>query len=136
MGHQRPVDTSDFVKLSAQLTGFGADRLYATGLAGDYRDAVIAQVGSSRLRLLVEAGGQGENTPGEALDGELDELSESGELPELARSIAYLWYTGSWPGRPGEGETFVVSSQAYVQGLVWAALGGRAPGTAPAVAGR
>ncbi|MFI1436404.1 LysR family transcriptional regulator [Streptomyces lydicus] len=58
---------------------------------------------------------------------------------ELARAVAPLWYLGTWPGAPAtvgcaseraEDGAFVVSSRAYVQGLVWRTSGGHAPGSA------
>ncbi|MYV90354.1 hypothetical protein [Streptomyces sp. SID1034] len=115
-----------FVDVSARLTGFGAQELSALGMGETYRAVVLAQVGSERCARLVDA----LSGPGSHAAAHLD-----GELLELARAITHLWFTGSWPGRPGDSGSFVVSSASYAAGLVWRTLGGHAPGTRPAAFG-
>ncbi|MFG2525325.1 hypothetical protein [Streptomyces sp. NPDC048527] len=115
-----------FVEASARLTGFGAAELWALDVAEEYRAVVLAQAGPERCERLVGAlSGSGAATP-----AGLDE-----ELLEAARALTHLWYTGSWPEWAGDG-AFVVSSASYAAGLVWRAVGGRAPGTRPAGSGR
>ncbi|MEV6046239.1 MULTISPECIES: hypothetical protein [Streptomyces] len=115
-----------FVDASARLTGFGADELTALGMGETYRAVVLAQAGSERCTRLVDAL-SGPGTPAA--------VRVDGELLELARAITHLWYTGSWPGRPGGSGSFVVSSASYAAGLVWRTLGMHAPGTRPDVFG-
>ncbi|MQS17177.1 hypothetical protein F7Q99_34600 [Streptomyces kaniharaensis] len=119
-----------FIAISAELTGFSAEELRATGMAGVYRAVVLERAGAERLgRLEAAVTGAGDGPLG------LDEEPER----ELARAVAHLWYLGTWPGlRVPEdskaqrlaGEPFVVSSRAYTEGLAWRTFHGNAPGTA------
>ncbi|MFJ4770590.1 hypothetical protein ACIP88_15965 [Streptomyces uncialis] len=99
----------DFVALSAELTGFTAEELYATGLVTEYRDLVAREAGPDNYARLV--GG------------------EPHTVPELVRAMTRLWYTGSWPGLRGGAGPYLVSARAYAEGLVWRAAGTPAPGT-------
>ncbi|MEU9713917.1 hypothetical protein [Streptomyces sp. NPDC047976] len=108
-------DTSDFLELSARLTGFAPEALEATGLRDTYRRVAEEQLGTARLERLLAATGLPDGSGG---DG----------LLAAARALTLLWYTGSWPGPP----PFVVSPHAYAQGLAWKAAGLTAPATDPA----
>ncbi|PJN25713.1 hypothetical protein [Kitasatospora sp. CB02891] len=105
-----------FIAVSAELTGFSAEELRATGMAGDYRAVVLDRAGAERLGRLEAA----------AAGGSAELLREP--VRELARAVAHLWYLGTWPGL-SDGEPFVVSSRAYAEGLVWRTFHGHAPGT-------
>nr|WSX23699.1 hypothetical protein OG690_30365 [Streptomyces tubercidicus] len=108
-------ETDGFTVLSAQLTGFDAEYLRATGLVEVYRAVAGEQLGTDRFeRLLCEP----DRPTGDLV----------GDLLDAARAVTLLWYTGSWPGPP----PFVVSAHAYAQGLAWRAAGLAAPATAPA----
>ncbi|MFF0473924.1 hypothetical protein [Streptomyces sp. NPDC004284] len=109
-------ETQRFTALSARLTGFDAGDLVATGLIEAYRTVAERELGSKRYgRLLREL-------------GEMCELPLSDdESTEGARAVAYLWYTGSWPGSPPR----LVSPRAYAEALVWKAAGLTAPAAAP-----
>ncbi|WP_329500144.1 hypothetical protein [Kitasatospora herbaricolor] len=120
--------TEEFLFLSAELTGFGAGQLAATGLADTYRSLVLERAGPDRLDRLRAAVAAGAGRPPAFPD-------ES--VRELARAVVHLWYLGTWPGlapvdepaaRTADGP-FVVSSRAYAEGLVWRTFGTRAPGT-------
>ncbi|GLV82424.1 hypothetical protein Slala03_21130 [Streptomyces lavendulae subsp. lavendulae] len=104
-----------FIALSAGLTGFSGDELHALGVAREYLAVVLQQIGPVRY-------------------GRLAAVPDSPEqgLQEAAKAVIHLWYTGCWPGIPGESGPFVPSAEAYAAGLVWRAVGGRAPGTYPA----
>ncbi|WP_329559877.1 hypothetical protein OG711_19240 [Streptomyces uncialis] len=99
----------DFVTLSAELTGFTAEELYATGLVTEYRELVAREAGPDNYARLV--GG------------------EPHTVPELVRAMTRLWYTGSWPGLRGGAGPYLVSARAYAGALVWRAAGTPAPGT-------
>lgn len=99
----------DFLALSAELTGFTAEELYATGLVTEYRDLVAREAGPDDYARLV--GG------------------EPHTVPELVRAMTRLWYTGSWPGLRGGAGPYLVSARAYAEALVWRAAGTPAPGT-------
>ncbi|ANW17127.1 hypothetical protein [Streptomyces clavuligerus] len=113
-------DISNFLALSSRLTGFDRGELEATGLVDVYRTVAAEQLGEERYgRLLRWAADRPDGeTPRDGGDG-------SGGAPESARALAFLWYTGSWPGSPPQ----VVSPRAYAEGLVWKAVGVAAPGT-------
>ncbi|WP_330334315.1 hypothetical protein OHS33_34275 [Streptomyces sp. NBC_00536] len=104
-----------FIELSAGLTGFSGDELCGLGVAGEYLAIVRRQLGPVRYERLLAA----------------PESPEPG-LQEAARAVIHLWYTGGWPGIPGESGPFVASARAYAAGLVWRAVGGHAPGSSPA----
>ncbi|TVL90845.1 hypothetical protein [Streptomyces sp. SAJ15] len=126
------ADAEGFVRISAHLTGFRPFDLHATGMARPYLDTVLAQVGRPHfdrfVRALVDAG----RDPARI---------EDETCREIARAITYLWYLGSWPRLPRsvhaalEREVanveFVVSPQAYTEGLVWRTFGGHPPGAKP-----
>ncbi|MFH8836734.1 hypothetical protein [Streptomyces sp. NPDC017868] len=109
-------ETQRFTALSARLTGFAAEDLAATGLIEAYRAVAEQELGSERYGRLLR---------------ELEEITElpppGGESAAGARAVAYLWYTGSWPGPPPR----LVSPRAYAEGLVWKAAGLTAPAAAP-----
>ncbi len=118
-GTHARVHTSDesqrFTSLSARLTGFDGADLEATGMTEAYRAVASEQLGAQRYaRLLRE------------LPGEPDDAGDR-ELRKAAEAVAYLWYTGSWPGPP----PFLVSPRAYAEGLVWKAAGLKPPATGP-----
>jgi hypothetical protein len=120
-----------FIEYSVDLTGFTRFDLYATGMAELYYDTVLQQLGLS---------------DGEDLIGGPDagarrlEISEATRL-EAGRAITYLWYTGAWPRiapaahaelrRQQANTEFVVSPDAYTEGLVWRAFGGHPAGAKP-----
>ncbi|MER7949282.1 hypothetical protein ABTY59_18020 [Streptomyces sp. NPDC096079] len=111
-------DIQRFTELSARLTGFPAADLAATGLVEVYREVAAGELGAERYeRLLREfRDPRGPSTATLAIG-----------LSAEARSVTYLWYTGSWPGPPPR----LVSSRAYAEGLVWKAAGLAAPAAAP-----
>uniref|UniRef100_UPI002F908C4F hypothetical protein n=1 Tax=Streptomyces sp. NBC_01001 TaxID=2903713 RepID=UPI002F908C4F len=107
-------ETHRFTALSVRLTGFDGAALEATGLTDTYRAVAAEQLGAGPYaRLLHEL-----REPDDSMDD---------DLREAARAVTYLWYTGSWPGRP----PLTVSSRAYAEGLVWKAAGLKAPATDP-----
>ncbi|MFF0750957.1 hypothetical protein [Streptomyces sp. NPDC004267] len=111
-------ETHRFSAVSARLTGFDGADLAATGLTEVYRAFAADRLGAERYgRLLREL-----REPYEALDDRTDD-----ELRDAARAVTYLWYTGSWPGRP----PVLVSPRAHAEGLVWKAAGVKAPATGP-----
>ncbi|WP_199854955.1 hypothetical protein [Streptomyces dioscori] len=126
------MELHQFAALSADLTGFDCRELQETGMLHTYRQIVVDQAGAERLDRLADAvAGTPDSPP----------RFEDDSARELARAITHLWYVGTWPGLPDslppgngagtpEAGPYVVSSQAYEQGLVWRAFGGNAPGAA------
>jgi hypothetical protein len=71
-----------------------------------------------------------------AVEQDLDALS--GTELEVARALTYLWYTGAWPRlapeahgllrREAANVEFIVSPDAYTEGLVWRTFNGHPAG--------
>lgn len=120
-----------FVEYSVSRTGFTRFDLYATGMAELYYDTVLQQLGLSDYEALIGGSDTG------ALRGEISEATRL----EVERAITYLWYTGAWPRiapaahaelrRQQANIEFVVSPDAYTEGLVWRAFGGHPAGAKP-----
>ncbi|GHF59020.1 hypothetical protein GCM10010218_45520 [Streptomyces mashuensis] len=127
-----PAECAGFVAVSVHLTGFDEFTLRSTGMVRLYHDTTIEQVGRAAVgRFLGDLAAAGDD-PGRITDPvSLD----------IARAITHLWYLGVWPrlarathtalGRETANTAFVVSPQAWSEGLVWRALGGHAPGARP-----
>jgi hypothetical protein len=125
----RTVRLSDegrrFAELGAVLTGFEPFDLLATGMADLYLATARAQVGVAVLDAVLAV-----------VDRDPDALS--GTDLEVARALTYLWYTGAWPQLAPEAHgllrrkvpnvEFVVSPEAYTEGLVWRTFNGHPAG--------
>jgi hypothetical protein len=123
-----------FIDASARLTGFDAYELYGTGMSGLYHATVLDQVGREAINRFVEDLAAAGGDPG---------LISDETSTEIARAITHLWYLGVWPqlarpvhsalGRESANTAFIVSPQAYTEGLVWRTFhghpaGAKAPG--------
>ena len=129
-----PEDTRRFVRLCVPLIGFAEFDLYSTGMAQLYLDTAREQVGRDRFATFLEALAKA-STP--KVDGRALTPADR----EIARALAYLWYTGSWPrlaeavhtglktGR--HNEEFVVAPSSYIEGLVWRTFHGHPAGAKP-----
>jgi hypothetical protein len=121
----RTVRLSDegrrFAQRCVLLTGFELYDLLATGMADLYLATARDQVGATVLS---------------AVEQDLDALS--GTELEVARALTYLWYTGAWPRLAPEAHgllrreaaniEFIVSPDAYTEGLVWRTFNGHPAG--------
>lgn len=127
---------SDFVTMSAALTGFTADTLRPGtdpgGLAGIYLDTVIKEVGATAYAALHTLYLANAKDPPQQIADTLLETS-SGEpaskTAQLAQSIVQMWYLGNWyaPALPAcppaaASPVRVISSEAYKSGLAWKLL--------------
>ncbi|MGH3754222.1 MAG: hypothetical protein ACRDRP_16315 [Pseudonocardiaceae bacterium] len=111
-----------FAQRCTVLTGFELYDLLATGMADRYLETAREQVGASAVD--------------QVLDRAVDALS--GAKLEVARALTYLWYTGAWPRlapeahgllrREAANVEFVVSPDAYPEGLVWRTFNGHPAG--------
>ncbi|MGH3931566.1 MAG: hypothetical protein ACRDTF_16525 [Pseudonocardiaceae bacterium] len=114
-----------FAELSTILTGFELYDLLATGMADLYLATARNQVGTAVLDRVLSV-----------VEEDLDSLS--GTDLEVARALTYLWYTGAWPQlapeahgllrREAANVEFVVSPDAYTEGLVWRTFNGHPAG--------
>ena len=143
MSVERNLD--DFLEFSSLITGFGAYHLRGTGLVELYLTTVTEIVGDATMKALL---GAYRNAADEAAgDAALLERSvrrvimSDPKLGPVTRHLIKLWYVGTWYGLPrewreayGENEkdrTFVVSAGAYVEGLLWPAIGANPSGAKP-----
>lgn len=132
----------EFVAFSAAVTGFTGFDLHGTGQAEAYRSTVADGVGDDVLAELLEAWGRvREEAKGDAAltQGLLrrDVFSDP-KLGPVARNVVKLWYVGIWYELPSawldaygaleRAYTFMVSSSAYTNGMLWTAIGANPPG--------
>ena len=114
-----------FAQRCAVLTGFEPYDLLATGMADLYLETARDQVGATVVDVVLNAVDQDPN-------------ALSGLELEVARALTYLWYTGAWPRlapeahgllrREAANVEFVVSPDAYTEGLVWRTFNGHPAG--------
>lgn len=124
-----------FVELSSALTGYDLrNDPWAMDVAQVYLDKVLAMKDETALQAVLdtysgclkEAGGETDKL--KSLMGE--RLMGSGAIPDLARSILWLWYLSAWYDKPQinawpaiyptkEGEGEIVPGVAYTRGLAF-----------------
>jgi hypothetical protein len=114
-----------FAEHCAVLTGFEPYDLLGTGMADLYLTTARNQVGAAILDAVLAV-------------VERDPDALSGTELEVARALTYLWYTGAWPRLAPEAHgqlrresaniEFVVSPDAYTEGLVWRTFNGHPAG--------
>jgi hypothetical protein len=131
---------TDFLGLSACLTGFGRLRLLGTGVAEQYLRTLGAMLPPGVLdRLLCS---YRELPEGDSRNAALNErILNDAELGPVARNVIVLWYCGSWSklpegwrsaeGTPATDQAHVVSAAAYLAGLQWSLAGGHPSGGLP-----
>ncbi len=137
---ERDETLDAFLDLSAVLTGFSSFRLRGTGQAEAYLATLTEVVGEATVAALlgawrtVAAGAEVER----AMRREI--LSDE-RLGPVARNVIKMWYVGTWYGLPADwreahaatdrDRTFVVSPEAYTEGLLWPAIGANPSGAKP-----
>lgn len=141
MGHaSRGVD--GFYALSVALAGRSEFELRATGVGEQYLAQLVAVAGQSAVDEMVtrfHATTERCGTDQACLtDGLRRELFADEWLGPLSRNLVKMWYVGNWYQLPPfwranhgvspADATKVVCAQAYVEGLVWKALGTHAGG--------
>ncbi|MGO9961670.1 MAG: hypothetical protein ACLP50_37810 [Solirubrobacteraceae bacterium] len=137
-----PARLERFLAFSAQVTAFTEFDLQGTGQAEPYLSAVENVVGEGLVSELLEAYGrvQADAQPDPSrLDNLLRrDIFSDPKLGPVARNIVKLWYVGIWYELPREWTeafgareqnfTFMVSADAYTEGLLWPAIGANPPG--------
>lgn len=130
-----------FVAFSEALTGFDAAELWGTGLVATYYQLLPTIIGDDLFGGLMtrwmytDERGNGDPPLLEQLIRE--QIFEDPDYGPVAQSLTALWYTGQWNQLPADWRnrngasandtTCIVSPAAYVNGLVWKALGTHAP---------
>lgn len=131
-----PDPLAQFTGLSAALTGYDAAELWGTGMVRTYYATLSSIVGESLTARLLSAWAAARHNaagdPGVLEAGILNGILADPALGPLARNLITLWYMGQWNQLPADwrnqyganarDETFIVSPDAYVQGLVWDAI--------------
>lgn len=117
-----------FVRFSEEITGFPESALKQTGQGPLYVDVCCASTSTAIVAELLHT----YQTEG------VRNILVSIKFGPVARNIAKLWYVGMWDPLPrewrdkfsaGEGDgPFIVSADAYKNGLLWAAIGANPPG--------
>jgi hypothetical protein len=131
-------ELQDFLELSVVLTDFTEFQLRGTGQAELYYTTAVSIVGPAVFSELLAAFAKQERAPERLERGMRTEILSDEKLGPLARNIIKLWYIGTWYqlpgswherfGRAGEDRTFIPAPSAYVEGLLWSAIGAHPPG--------
>nr|WP_210345334.1 hypothetical protein [Jiella flava] len=128
--------------MSAELTAFSRFDLLGTGLAERYLGTLDKVVGDAATDQLIAAF-EGLPPPGGKARVAAIRATILGDerLGDIARALIKLWYSGTWFELPaawtqryGPGAsniTFVVSPDAYVESLLWKAIGAHPAGAKP-----
>ena len=135
-----PDTTGQFLTLSVALTGFSEVELAATGMAESYWNKLLSIAGIGIVGDFLsecEAVFQSSGTAAELEAALRERVMTPPKFGPLAQNIISMWYLGQWNRLPREwqdefggstdDQTHIVSSQAYVQSLVWAAFGTHPP---------
>lgn len=127
-----------FLALSAEITAFTTFDLLGTGMADAYLKAVIDVVGEATVAQLLDAWERVRRAGPDLEENLRREIFGDEKLGPIARNIIKLWYIGTWYQLPyawtqtfgalEKDVTFVVSPAAYVEGLLWPAIGSHPPG--------
>ncbi len=132
-----------FLDFSVAMTGFSRFHLQGTGQVDAYYTAVQNIVGDKILVELLQTYHRLDEQAKARDDtlllkkGILSDILGSEKFGPIARNIIKLWYVATWYQLPqswrenyGATEndvTFIVSPQAYPEGLLWLALGVNPP---------
>ena len=121
-----PSGASDkelFLELCVELTGFARVGLYATGLCDLYFYTAKAKVGPKTFdALLTFAADLVRCMPADRPAAVQEGIYRVDGARAAAQRILILWYTGTWfDTLPFGGAP--LSAQAYVEGLLWRAIG-------------
>ena len=124
-------DMTDFVKLSAVLTGIMEGKLAPAADPIDIKRNYFKLVSEKRpaaFDKLLNIVRDNRNAPAQAI---IDNVQSDPDSKFLARSIVLMWYLGAWydpddlkmlaepPPSPPEVSHRVISAKAYTQGWVW-----------------
>lgn len=131
-----------FLEFSVDLTGFDDVTLRGADVAEAYLETAETCVGAANVAALLTA----YHALASATDGDpaartaairRDILGDE-KLGPIARAILKAWYYGTWQALPEAWQqkygpapgdrTFVVSATAYVEGLLWRAIGAHPAG--------
>jgi hypothetical protein len=126
------MDTA-FIELSAALTGFTRVELEGTGVSEDIWNELIEKEGSAKADALLKAWEQVKASSRSQEDALNDMVFSDKDLGPVAKTVIAAWYTGQWGNSAFDPDAVIISSQAYIEGLVWKAakahpMGAKQPG--------
>jgi hypothetical protein len=108
-----------FLTISVLLTGFSATELQGTGMVGIYYENLLRRTEASLLDSFFERVDQIQlMTPADQQNAIRSQLMPASAYNGLAGRIILMWYEGLWVVG---GTREVISSQAYIQSLMWTA---------------
>lgn len=127
-----------FLDLSVELTAFSSFDLLGTGLADRYLATLDEVVGGEIADALLAAFAALPPEGDARIKAVRTTILGNELLGDVARALIKLWYSGTWfelssawterfGPRPAD-TTFVVSPDAYVEGLLWKAIGAHPAG--------
>ena len=130
-----------FLAFSADVTAFPLFDLKGTGLTEEFLSTTLTIVGEDTVRALLtayEKAVDGKTSTSEREHSLRRAIFGDSKLGPIARNIVKLWYVGIWYQLPDEWSqvygpkpgdvTHTVSANAYVEGLLWPAIGAHPPG--------
>jgi hypothetical protein len=132
---EKPINL--FENLSIVLTGFSRADIVGTGLLQTYFDTVKKELGKETFEAILNAIQHIKISNAESIS-----KKESRQIADLMSNINFktpigqiiqLWYLGEWVVGTFNPENYIVSSQSYLEGLIWKAIaahpmGGKQPG--------
>ncbi|ASZ14479.1 sorbitol dehydrogenase family protein [Chitinophaga pendula] len=128
----------EFVGLSAALTGYDADVLKPSADTQRVSEALYAELSNpdnkispAQLQQLTDTWNAIAHTPAAQLEDQVwQQIVQNPAINRLAQNIIYMWYLGIWYDLGKNPNSFatpnndhVVSSVAYINGLVWGEMG-------------
>lgn len=116
------MDEATFLQLSVALTGFDAFDLVATGQLDAYRAQATQKIEAAHLQAIVSSWDAARSLPEAEQSDVVARMMRDAVICVSLKRIVMLWYTGSWYVAPPY-EATTLSSQSYVQGLMWKAIG-------------
>ncbi|WP_025742022.1 hypothetical protein [Aquimarina pacifica] len=133
---------SVFLDLSVVLTAFSAYQLHGTGQLEAYYTTIVDIIGDQTMSEILVAFNTAK-TEASSDQKQLEQqirihLLSNDKLGPITRNIIKMWFIGSWYqlpniwreayGKSEKDQTFVVSSIAYTEGLLWPTIDSHPPG--------
>jgi hypothetical protein len=127
-----------FLALSIDLTGFTRFALQSTGMSDEYLNAAVRVLGKHIVDELLTKYTSAITSQQPRREQLRRQILGDERLGPIARNIIKMWYSGIWEPLPNlwverygpiqENSGFMVSGNAYREGLLWLALGANPPG--------
>lgn len=132
---EKPIQL--FENLSIVLTGFSRAEIVGTGLLQTYFDTVKKELGKDTFEAILNAIQSIKISNPEHLSDkdsrQITDLMGNINFKTPVGQIIQLWYLGEWVVGTFNPENYIISSESYLEGLIWKAIaahpmGGKQPG--------